>query len=71
MRFGFLYLIISRFVATIVYLITMIREDVTLRKMSLNDLKYYVFLNHGPAKSAKFKYFIFLTKVNWYVGLNI
>ena len=49
----------------------MIREDVTLGKMSLNDLKYYVFLNHGSAKSAKFKYFIFLTKVNWNVGLNI
>ena len=65
------YLGVSRLVATIVYLTTMIREDVTLRKMSLNDLKYYVFLNHGPVKSARCKHFIFLTKVNWLVGLNI
>ena len=71
MRFGFFYLVISRFVATTVYLITVIWEDVTLRNMSLNDLKYHVFLNHDAAKCAKFKYFIFLPKVNWNVGLNI
>ena len=71
MRFGFFYLVISRFVATTVYLITVIWEDVTLRNMSLNDLKFHVFLNYDAAKCAKFKYFIFLPKVNWYVGLNI
>ena len=56
------YLVISRFVATIVYLITIIWEDGALRKMPLIDFEYYVFVNHGAAKSVKFEYFFFCPK---------